>query len=114
MHLKNWSLLEEEQALGSFALSPCYDLLNTRIALPAESIDLGLTMLGKAKNIRLSTFQKFAKSVGIPPMHIEKIFGQISVWEKVISTLVPLSLLSEAAKKEYLKIVRSRVKFLAS
>ncbi len=42
MHLKNWGFLEQGDMNGVFRLSPCYDLLNTRLSIPDEDIDIGL------------------------------------------------------------------------
>lgn len=112
MHLKNWSLLENENALGTFMLSPCYDLLNTRIPIPDERVDVALTMIGKARNLKKSYFKQFAENIKIPNSFIEKIFSEILDWRKIINELVPISLLSPESKKYYLEIINSRIEDL--
>ncbi|MES2616178.1 MAG: type II toxin-antitoxin system HipA family toxin [Bdellovibrionota bacterium] len=113
MHLKNWSLLENKNALGSLVLSSCYDLLNTRIAIPEEKIDLGLTMLGKARNLKKSYFKEFAANIHLSPARVNKIFDEIPQWKKIVDDIVPISLLSQESKKEYLNIVNLRVNALS-
>jgi len=60
MHLKNWSLLEMEKNPGIFRLSPAYDWLNTRIALPQERDDLAIPLGGKKRDMQKSYFNRFA------------------------------------------------------
>ncbi len=108
MHLKNWSLLENKNALGTFILSPCYDLLNTRVPIPQEKMDIALSMLGKEKNLKKSYFIEFASYMHLPSAQVDKIFNEIPLWKKVINEMVPISLLSQEAKNNYLDIVHMR------
>lgn len=72
MHLKNFSLITEDT--NNIRLSPCYDLLSTKLLLP-EHIDpeeLALSVNGKKKNIRTKDFVLFGNSLGIPEKVIRK------------------------------------------
>ncbi len=50
MHLKNFSLIRDETDKGCSPLA--YDLLNVRIANPADDEDLALTLDGKKKKLK--------------------------------------------------------------
>jgi serine/threonine-protein kinase HipA len=113
MHLKNWSILENEKAFGTFVLSPCYDLLNTRLSIPEEVIDIGLPINGRSRNLQKSVFRNLAAELQIPGSQIEKAFKDIPRWAKVAQELVPRSLLAQESKKKYLEIVDSRLAVLS-
>jgi serine/threonine-protein kinase HipA len=112
MHLKNWTLVENQRALGSFMLSPCYDLLNTRVPLPREKIDIGLKMNGKDRNLQASYFRSFGKQIGISEKKIEEIFSELDNWLEVATEFVGKSLLTPKAKLAYLALVKDRHKIL--
>ncbi len=113
MHLKNWSLLEKVALNGEMDLSPCYDLLNTRLVIPSERLDIGLTFLGKKRNLQRSYFTQFAQDVlKLNPKFIEKTFDAIPSWLGTIETLCARSYLSEKLKKQYIKIARERFETL--
>src|SRR3990167_1710561 len=63
MHLKNFSLITED--LSNITLSPCYDLLSTRLLIPAhdDPEDLALALNGKKQNIRRKDFTEFGKNL---------------------------------------------------
>lgn len=112
MHLKNWTMVENPKALGTFMLSPCYDLLNTRIPIPREKIDLGLKMLGKDRNLQKSYFKKFGLSIGLTAAKIENIFAELPDWRTAIDDLVDKSLMPAESKLRYMEIAEERTKLL--
>ena len=113
MHLKNWSLLEKESLNGELDLSPCYDLLNTRLLIPREKIDIGLSILGKNRNLQRSYFYRFAVDVlQLEEKFIKKTFDDLDVWFNVIVTLVSRSYLTKNFQKKYLEIVAERLAVL--
>jgi len=113
MHLKNWSLLEFPTLKGLFSLSPCYDYLNTRLPIPKEKIDIGLTLNGKSNNLQWSYFRNFAKDrLGIDDKEIGVIRDQIPRWMEVIEQKVSICCLDKQKKEQYLEIVRIRYKVL--
>lgn len=112
MHLKNWSLLEQDNLKGIFRLSPCYDLLNTRIAIPDEEIDIGLWLYEGNRKLTRKLFINFAKELKIEK-HAELILKHdLPLWKSEIEKLVPRSLLPEKQKKSYLKLADERFKIL--
>ena len=112
MHLKNWSLLENQKDLGSFVLAPCYDLLNTRLSLPKEKSDIALQLNGKDRNLTKKDFSYFGKYIGLSNENIEFIFGKLPDWLGVIKKYVNLSLLSNPSKEIYLEGVYKRYNVL--
>jgi serine/threonine-protein kinase HipA len=114
MHLKNWTLVENEKALGTFLLSPCYDLLNTRLPIPGEKSDIGLTMLGKDRNLQASYFKKFAEQMEIPNNIVEGAFKKLPKWYEISKDFAGKSLLKEASKKKYLELLSERFQVLRS
>ncbi|MDP7321223.1 MAG: type II toxin-antitoxin system HipA family toxin [Bacteriovoracaceae bacterium] len=112
MHLKNWSLLENKKLNNHWELAPCYDLLNTRIPIPRESLDIGLTIKGKKRNLQKSYFVKFAQQYDIPAKIVDKGFEDIEKWLEIIKKVIPKSFLSEEAKEEYINIAQKRYNIL--
>jgi serine/threonine-protein kinase HipA len=115
MHLKNWALIEDESQTGAMRLSPCYDLLNTRLALPRESIDIGLPLRGKTRNLQGSYFRSFAaENLKLPPRFIDSVFQELPSWRATIEDFVPRSALKPQSKERYLEIVDARLAALAT
>lgn len=63
MHLKNFSLLTEQD--GMIGLSPAYDLVATKLALPSDPDDTALPINGKKTNLRRNDFRALAENLGI-------------------------------------------------
>ena len=114
MHLKNWALLENEKALGTFKLSPCYDLLNTRLPIPRERMDLGLKMLGKDRNIQASYFIRFGNTIGLSKLKIDSVFDELPKWKETATELVQKSLLRDKSKDKYQALLKDRFTTLIS
>jgi serine/threonine-protein kinase HipA len=115
MHLKNWALLEKASLNGELDLSPCYDFLNTRLALRREQIDIGLTLRGKSRNLQRSYFEKFAReTLTLDPAFIRRTFEDVTDWLQLIREFVPRSHLSESAKERYLAIAEDRYRTLSA
>jgi serine/threonine-protein kinase HipA len=64
-HRKNFSLLTRDD--GIIALSPAYDLVSSRLAIPAESDELALTVTGKRSSLHRADFLAFAAHLSIAP-----------------------------------------------
>ena len=81
MHLKNFSLYSTKPI--SYALAPAYDLLSTKLVLPADSEELALT---------LNVFNKFD--------HLQ------SKWEEFID----VSFIQETTKERYKELIHENWK----
>ncbi|MCB0422703.1 MAG: HipA domain-containing protein [Bdellovibrionales bacterium] len=112
MHLKNWSLLENPKAKGSYMLSPCYDFLNTRLPIPQERIDIGLLLNGKSRNLKWTYFRNFGEKIKIPKKMVEEPFEKLESWLNTTEEYVSASMLSDSSKEKYLEIVKFRCKIL--
>ena len=112
MHLKNWSLLENQKDLGHFILAPCYDFLNTRVCLPKEKSDVALQLNGKDRNLTKKDFVYFSEYIGLSHQNIDFIFSELPTWLKVIKKYINLSLLSQHSKDAYLEGVYKRSNIL--
>ena len=112
MHLKNWSMLELSSRKNIFTLSPVYDPLNTRLAIPNEAVDIGLPIRGKSRKLQLSYFKAFAKDAEIEDRIVNEILGRAENWIKLAKPLVEASLLSANAKENYCEILDKRHKLL--
>lgn len=65
MHLKNFSLLETALNKREYTLSPSYDLLSVKLALPEDTEEFALTMNGKKTKLKREDFIKFGISIGL-------------------------------------------------
>ena len=77
MHLKNFSLIEENPGSRRFALSAAYDMLPVNLILPEDKEELALTLHGKKQNIRRKDFLLFAQSCEIPACAAEKMIDKL-------------------------------------
>lgn len=62
-HRKNFSLLTDKD--GTIALSPAYDLVSSRLAIPNEKDQLALTVNGKRNNLNRTDFLALANHLRI-------------------------------------------------
>ncbi len=109
MHLKNWSLLEMSKFKGVYMLSPVYDWLNTRIALPQEKYDMAIPLQGKQRNMKKSYFTKFAiEDLALTAEFIESVFSEVKTWKIKFQELIPHSFLSKEMKKSYQNLLNER------
>jgi serine/threonine-protein kinase HipA len=109
MHLKNFSLMTEEAS--NITLSPCYDLLSTRLLISAQSDpeDLALPLNGKKQNIRKKDFVEFGRNLNIPEKVIQNAIEAMSAcyspWEQKIQK----SFLNNELKEQFCKLIKARL-----
>lgn len=111
MHLKNWGFLEQQSLSGVFRLSPCYDLLNTRLPIPDEDVDIGLWLYEGKRKLTRELFLKFAKDLSIESFALKEI-GNIEMWLNTAKLLCKDSYLPENLKAEYINLVEERYQIL--
>ncbi len=107
MHLKNFSLITREDKVE---LSPCYDLINTTIAVPNAQEELALPLNGKKRKFDLKDFKDY---FAIDRLHLpEKIFNEyIDTFGAMLKTwddLISISFLNDEAKIKYKDLVDER------
>ena len=106
MHLKNFSLYRPSK---DYQLAPAYDLLNTTIANPKDKEELAMTLSGRKSKLCLDDFLNTAKTIGLDEnivLHLIKAFEKVlPKWKSLIES----SFLDEDIKKEYNKLIISRL-----
>lgn len=107
MHLKNFSLYNL-RGLG-YALTPAYDLLSTRIVMPEDTEELALTLNGRKRKIRKSDFVAVMEASGLSRKVIENIARKFRSSIVRWIGLIDASFLTPAMKKEYKRLILSRV-----
>lgn len=111
MHLKNWGFLERQSLNGVFRLSPCYDLLNTRLPIPDEDIDIGLWLYEGKRKLTRELFLRFAKELSIESFALKEL-SKIDYWFETAKQLCEQSYLPDDLKKDYIQLVERRYQIL--
>lgn len=110
MHLKNFSLYKP--SMRGFVLTPAYDLLNTKLALPSDTEELALTLNGKKSRLTKEDFVAAMTGTGLLPKVVDNIFRK---FEKVVPSWKPIiqrSFLPKEMQDRYWEIVEERSKRL--
>lgn len=108
MHLKNYSLIEDNQ----IKLAPFYDLLSTRLVISEklDSEEFALTIGGKKKKINLAIIMKFGETIGMNEKQIENVLNNFQTNLTKATNFINKSFLSELKKKEYQELLIERAK----
>ncbi len=112
MHLKNFSLIEEEAGSQRYVLSEAYDLLPVQAILPEDKDQFALTMNGKRRNIRRKDFLVFAHNANIPSAAAEKILADVVRHEETYVSMCQESYLPEKLKTTLIDLIHARSKIL--
>jgi len=113
-HFKNFSLVPTP--LDDFVLSPAYDILNTKLHLPAESStaldffadDFETDEFRQNGFYSGTDFLELAERFGIKTDRAENIVRTVESLPEKADALVSVSLLSEGARDSYMAVVRDR------
>lgn len=103
-HLKNFSVLRSLQ--GDYRLAPAYDLIDTQIHLPGDSIfalQKGLFADGRPfpSGIGHKDFLEFGLRLGLPEKQVRRELDRFCADYPLINTMVSDSFLSDPVKTEY-------------
>lgn len=107
MHLKNYSLISRGNKVE---LSPCYDLLNTTIAIEKDAEETALPLRGKKSNLNRNDLIEYfgAERLKLNRKMIDEVLNELSssipAWEKLIN----MSFLSDEMKTKYLDLLTNR------
>jgi serine/threonine-protein kinase HipA len=112
MHLKNFSLIETEEASGHYMLSPAYDLLPVNVILPEDTEEFALTMNGKKKNLRRKDFLAFADACGLDRKPAEKMLDKMVSMQPRLAEMIGESLLPEKQIMDFAALLSVRAKSL--
>ena len=106
MHLKNYSLLRDEQ--DDIKFSPAYDLLSTKILLPSDEEEYAITINGRKSNLRRTDFDKLAISFGIAEKALTSIYNKFSMIYDDLEMLINKSFLTDSTKDKYINLIQER------
>ncbi len=110
MHLKNFSLLRDED--NDIILSPAYDLLSTKLLIPGDKEEIALSMNGKKSNLSKKDFDNFANKLLINEKSKEEIFKKFNNSFASMNEWILKSFLSDDMKIKYAQLVSDRFKVL--
>lgn len=106
-HLKNFSVLQRES--GDYGLAPAYDLINTQLHIPDDTIfalSKGLfSGTDQHKELNMTTghtFLVFGETIGLPSRLAKKEWARFCKEYDLIKELVSHSFLSDELKRVYL------------
>jgi len=106
MHLKNFSMITTME--GEWELSPAYDLLNVRIAMPADKEELALTLHAKKSKFKRADFDYLGHRLDLSERQINGVYGRFSKATPVVMDWIDRSFLSEDMKQAYRTLVTER------
>jgi serine/threonine-protein kinase HipA len=109
LHLKNLSLLTGRD--GRHRLSPAYDLLCTRLAIPDDR--LALPVGGRDDNLTRRSWLDLATYARLPARAAERILTEIAAARDDAVALIARSYLPEHARASYGELVTERAQILA-
>jgi serine/threonine-protein kinase HipA len=112
MHLKNFSLVEN--AMGTYSLSPAYDLVNTALVNPADTEELALTTNGKKSNLKYSDFLIAFETAGLSQKVLDTMLHNFFYCRKEMKAVLLRSFMSEELKKGYLVVMNKRYELVPS
>ncbi len=110
MHLKNFSLLRDED--DEIILSPAYDLLSTKLLIPADKEELALTLNGKKNKLRKKDFDYFAEKLSINEKAKSEIDNRFRNSLQNWNNLIYKSFLSDDLKEKYANLIKERFEVL--
>lgn len=105
-HLKNFSLLVKDSKVQ---LSPCYDLLNSTIALRNPKEESALPLAGKKSRLKRDDFLEYAQTrlrlnEPVTRSVLDEISQALDSWEEILAA----SFLPPIARERYLELVQKR------
>lgn len=111
-HLKNFSVLRNEA--GDYRLAPAYDLIDTHIHLPNDSIfalQKGLFADGRTFPLGIGNkdFREFGLALGLPDAVVRKELSRFTADYPEIERVVQESFLSDRAKSDYYEHYHTRL-----
>ena len=111
MHLKNFSLVRFDN--GKIELSPAYDLVCTKLALPEDLEESALTINGKKNRLKRGDFDELATKLAIPTKSFERVYAKFIKKRAAMLELLEQSFLPEEIKKIYAELLVEKIKRLS-
>lgn len=116
-HLKNFSVYES--ALGDYVMTPAYDLLMTSLHYPHDLTFMALSLF-KDDDFMTKEFEELGfytapdfillgKAYGVDEKNVRKMILKFKSSANAVEDMVNSSLLSPAARNEYLRVFHDRL-----
>lgn len=112
MHLKNFSLIETEEASNTYVFSPAYDLLPVNVIMPEDTEEFALALNGKKTHIRKKDFLIYAEQCGISKKSAEKMIYKIISMKSDYLKMCNSSLLPDYMKNRFTELIERRCMIL--
>ena len=113
MHLKNFSLIEQNPGTRDFVLAPAYDLLPVNVIMPEDKEETALTLNGKRAKLKRQDFIAFAANAGLPDKTAERMIESVISKEEKALTMCDDSSLNSNLKDAMKALIRERCSRLA-
>ncbi len=106
-HLKNFSILWEKN--NKYVLSPAYDIVSSKLAIPEEKDEMALTVNGRKRRIRKKDFVELGMYIGLQEKYTKESLQQCLDFKDEIFGLIQNSLLPDEKKTAFSEIVENRI-----
>ncbi|WNY28592.1 hypothetical protein MmiEs2_07880 [Methanimicrococcus stummii] len=110
MHLKNFSLIKTETK--EYRLSPAYDMLATKLAIPEDLEETALMLNGKKRKIEKTDFEKMVDTMKMDQTRLQSIFKNFKKTVPLWFDFIDKSFLPDEMKEKYKALVHERAKKL--
>jgi len=110
MHLKNFSLLTTRE--NEIVLSPGYDMLSTKLAMPQDLDETALTINGRKRRLVKKDFDTLAINFNLSEKTVQNSYAKFAGKTAVFHKWIEISFLSAPMKEDYKMIINSRMKKL--
>lgn len=110
MHLKNFSLLENEGQ--GLSLSPAYDLVSTALVNEADTEELALTLNAKKRKLKYGDFLAAYENCGLSKRVLDSTLELFTYCKPEMFEVLGKSFVSNEFKAKYTALINSRYRQL--
>ncbi|MEK6551895.1 MAG: HipA domain-containing protein, partial [Bacteroidota bacterium] len=107
MHLKNYSLIRDEN--DDIKLSPAYDLLSTKLLMPADNEEFALTINGKKAGLKRKDFDTLAVYMRISGKTLTAIYKKFGGVVEQWFSLINKSFLLQETQTDFMNLIKQRI-----
>lgn len=104
-HLKNFAMIRTP---SGYRLSPLYDMVSSRLAMPSESDEMAIAINGRRNRIDRRDFEALADYLEIQDTQRRRIFASARMIHTNVGMLAGHSFLPAALKKEFVALFGER------
>ncbi len=107
MHLKNYSLIRDEN--DDIKLSPAYDLLSTKLLMPADNEEFALTINGKKAGLKRKDFDTLAVYMGMNGKTLTAIYKKFYRVLELWFSLINKSFISPKMQTDLMNLIKLKI-----